>query len=96
MDWSQLQDCFNKILQSWKKHIDVYLCVSFNVVDIIKLKKQHLFHSKNLDEPDNNFLFLVEDLAVWRVSKNQLNQFTNPAGELELLSLQNRYIGHHT
>ena len=46
------------------------------------------------------YLLLVEGLAVWRLSRNQFKPVwaetikNYPAWKLELLSSQNRYIGH--
>ena len=48
----------------------VYCCVSFSAVDIIISKEEEIFGPKILMML-MNISFLVEGLAVWRLSRNK-------------------------
>ena len=63
------------------------------------VKEEKYIWSKYLDDGNNN-IFLSEGLAVWRLSRNHFKPVwaetvkNYPARKLELLTPQNRYIGH--
>ena len=78
-------------------NIDVYLRVSFTVVDIYISKWQQTLNQTNLKR-DTTISFLVGGLAVWSMSKNQLKPVCSSSSEnvpkITPLSPQNRCRGH--
>ena len=79
-----------------------YLRVFFSAVTIVISKESEIFNHKFLIMITKTF-FLIEGQAVWRMSQKQFwfliilrkKSVKNlPPRKLELLSPQNRYIGH--